>query len=75
MASPHVAGLAALVWSANPGLSNLQVRQVIEDTCVNIDAINPGFAGLLGRGRVNAFQATTRAQFIGEFVPSIPALS
>ena len=57
MASPHVAGLAALVWSRNPTLTNQQVRTTISDTCDNIDALNPGFAGLLGRGRINAFRA------------------
>ena len=57
MASPHVAGLAALVWSRNRRLKNRQVRRVIEDTCDNIDAVNPGKVGLLGRGRINAFRA------------------
>jgi hypothetical protein len=56
MASPHVAGLAALIWSRNPTLTNHQVRKTIEDTCDNIDAKNPGFAGKLGRGRINAFK-------------------
>jgi subtilisin family serine protease len=54
MAAPHVAGLAALVWSANRHLTNHQVRQIIEDTCDNIDAANPDFVGLLGHGRINA---------------------
>ena len=61
MAAPHVAGLAALIWSQNPALSNRQVRQAIETTCDDIDAANPGFAGLLGRGRINAFRATMRS--------------
>ncbi|MBN1372712.1 MAG: S8 family serine peptidase [Anaerolineaceae bacterium] len=57
MASPHVAGLAALIWSRNRTLSNQQVRQVIETTCDNIDAKNPGFVGKLGKGRINAFRS------------------
>jgi subtilisin family serine protease len=57
MASPHVAGLAALIWSRNPTLSNQQVRQIIESNCDNIDAKNPGFAGKLGKGRINAFRS------------------
>ncbi|HEY0099679.1 MAG TPA: S8 family serine peptidase, partial [Pyrinomonadaceae bacterium] len=57
MASPHVAGLAGLIWSKNRTLTNQQVRNIIESTCDNIDALNPGFAGKLGKGRINAFKA------------------
>ena len=57
MASPHVAGLAALVWSRNRSLSNHKVRSIIESTCDNIDAKNPGFIGKLGKGRINAYRA------------------
>ena len=54
MASPLVAGLAALIWSKNPTLSSSQVRQIIENNCDHIDSLNPGFEGKLGKGRVNA---------------------
>jgi hypothetical protein len=57
MASPHVAGLAGLIWARNRTLTNAQVRSIIETTCDNIDALNPGFAGKLGKGRINAFKA------------------
>ncbi|MEX5215808.1 MAG: S8 family serine peptidase [Nitrospiraceae bacterium] len=57
MASPHVAGLAALIWSRNQTLTNQQVRKIIEDTCDNIDTRNPGYGGKLGKGRINAFRA------------------
>jgi subtilisin family serine protease len=57
MASPHVTGLAALIRSRNMSLTNTQVRSIIESTCDNIDAKNPGFTGLLGKGRINAFKA------------------
>lgn len=60
MASPHVAGLAALIWSRNPDISNSQVRQLIESSCDNIDVKNPGFEGLLGKGRINAHRALLR---------------
>ncbi len=60
MASPHVAGLAALIWSRNPDLSNADVRKIIEDTCDNIDAKNLEFSGLLGKGRINAYRALVR---------------
>ena len=74
MASPHVAGLAALVFSVNRNLTNQQVRQAIEDTCDDIDAVNPGFAGMLGQGRVNAFRAVERARFAqADFVHFVTA--
>ncbi|HEX2294100.1 MAG TPA: S8 family serine peptidase [Actinomycetota bacterium] len=75
MASPHVAGVAALVWSAAPGLTNQQVREVIEATCDDVDADNPDYAGQLGRGRVNAHAAVELAQFMAHFVPAAAALA
>lgn len=52
MASPHVAGLAALILSRNPGLSPDQVRTIIEATATDL-----GPAGrdiYFGHGRINA---------------------
>jgi subtilisin family serine protease len=43
MAAPHVSGVAALVWSVNRNLSNQQVRRMIENTCDDIRAANPGW--------------------------------
>ncbi|CAN5902359.1 hypothetical protein BH23ACT10_BH23ACT10_11810 [soil metagenome] len=57
MAAPHVAGLAGLIWSWNPTLTNAEVRRIIERTCDTIDGVNPGFEGKLGRGRINALRA------------------
>ena len=57
MASPHVAGLAALIWSKNAALKNTKVREIIETTTDNIDAKNPSFVGKLGTGRINAYKA------------------
>jgi subtilisin family serine protease len=36
MASPHVAGVAALVWAVNPELTNAEVRQILIDTAENL---------------------------------------
>jgi subtilisin family serine protease len=55
MASPIAASTAALIWSANPSLSADEVRQILFNNSDNIDAANPGYVGLLGAGRVNAF--------------------
>lgn len=57
MAAPHVAGLAGLIWSKNSTLTNAQIRNIIESTTDNIDAKNPGLAGKLGTGRINAYKA------------------
>lgn len=59
MACPHVAGLAALVWSANPELSNLEVREIIESTAEDKGA--PGWDPIFGHGRVNAALAVEAA--------------
>ncbi len=69
MASPHVAGLAALVWSTAPHLTNHQVRDIIEGTCDSVNAANPGFAGLLGSGRINARRAVLLASRTGGPAP------
>ncbi|OGC36752.1 hypothetical protein A3J90_07590, partial [candidate division WOR-1 bacterium RIFOXYC2_FULL_37_10] len=53
MAAPHVSGLAALIFSQNPSISNENIRTQIENSCVNIDNLNPSYAGLLGHGRIN----------------------
>ncbi len=60
-ASPFAAGVAALVKSARPQLTGVQLGEQVRATCDNIDAVNPGFGGLLGRGRINAFRALTES--------------
>ena len=59
MASPLVAGLAALVKKQLPQLSMLQVGEQVRVTCDNIESQNPGFPNQLGKGRINAFRALT----------------
>ncbi|MBI1886390.1 MAG: S8 family serine peptidase [Chloroflexi bacterium] len=53
MATPHVAGAAALVWATCYGTSASSVRNRIESTA---DAIS-GTGSLWAHGRVNAFKA------------------
>jgi len=52
MASPHVAGVAALVWAVNPGWSNETVRTQLRDTAEDL-----GDSSLYGNGLVNAAEA------------------
>ncbi|MCL2064557.1 MAG: S8 family serine peptidase [Candidatus Cloacimonetes bacterium] len=61
MASPLVAGLAALILSQNPGLTPDELTEIIKESTDPIDHLNPSHAGLLGTGRVNAFTAVTNA--------------
>ncbi len=59
MATPHVAGLASLVWSHVAQLTNEQVRDVIQNTA---DKLGPGdFDNDWGHGRVNAAVALAKA--------------
>jgi thermitase len=55
MATPHIAGLAALVWSKKPDLTNYEVRGVIEQTAD--DLYSPGWDQYTGHGRINALKA------------------
>ncbi|MBU5437607.1 S8 family serine peptidase [Tissierella sp. MSJ-40] len=47
MASPHVAGAAALVWKANPSLNNQQLRQRLVSTAKYLGNSNHYGAGLV----------------------------
>jgi subtilisin family serine protease len=62
MASPMVAGLAGLMLSYNPGMSQQDVLDCITSTAANIDAANPSFVGQLGAGRIDAEAAMACVQ-------------
>jgi hypothetical protein len=55
MATPFVAGLAALIWSRDPGLTPDEVQQIIETTAVDLGV--PGKDPLYGWGRIDAAAA------------------
>ena len=76
-ACPQVSGVAALMLSANPSLTWIQVRQILRDTAVQIDTANTDpvgqwvdndFDGVIdfspwyGHGRINAQAAVQAAQ-------------
>lgn len=48
-ATPHVAGLAGLLFSASPGLNNTQVRNLIESTCSKVNPALYPYATVPGR--------------------------
>jgi subtilisin family serine protease len=61
MASPMAAGLAGLIWSVNPGMTKVDVRNCLLNTADNINAQNPSYNGQLGSGRINAQAAVNCA--------------
>ncbi|MDP2672119.1 MAG: S8 family serine peptidase [Candidatus Daviesbacteria bacterium] len=58
-AAPHVAALAALIMSANPGLINSQVVDIITSTALDLG--DPGWDQYFGFGRINAGAALQKA--------------
>jgi len=58
-ACPHVAGLAALIFSVDPTLNPWQVRTIIESTSDDLGA--PGRDDQHGHGRINAGRAVRAA--------------
>jgi subtilisin family serine protease len=54
-ATPKVAGVAALLLSASPGLSPGDVKRILRETADDID--EPGIDDKTGAGRVNAYEA------------------
>jgi serine protease AprX len=60
MATPHVAGIVALLLDANPKLTFKQIRSILTKTATDYGA--NGFDNSWGFGEVNAFKATIRAE-------------
>jgi subtilisin family serine protease len=56
MATPHVSGAAAVIWSANPSATNQQVRDAINSTALDLGAT--GRDNSYGNGLVQVFAAT-----------------
>jgi subtilisin family serine protease len=60
---PVAAGAVALLISQNPLWTNVQIENLLFNTCDNIDSLNPGYAGLLGYGRINLCRALKSTVF------------
>jgi hypothetical protein len=59
VASPHTAGCAALVLSADPGLTIAEVEEILEGTAADLGA--PGPDPDYGHGRIDCYAAVARA--------------
>ncbi|MFQ6058698.1 MAG: S8 family serine peptidase, partial [Anaerolineae bacterium] len=59
MASPHVAGLAGLVFAQDPSRTNATVQQIIEGTADDLGS--SGWDHIYGYGRINAYRALSGA--------------
>ena len=60
MATPHVAGVVALMLSANPGLTTIDVHKIFELTSVELG--DAGKDNTYGWGRVDALAAVNKAK-------------
>ncbi|MEJ2736734.1 MAG: S8 family serine peptidase [Anaerolineae bacterium] len=65
LAAPHVVGLAGLLLSQEPGLSNAEIRTRIENTVEDLAPV--GTDAYYGAGRINAYRAVT-----GDDTPTTP---
>ena len=60
-AAPFVTGTVGLMLCANPCLENREIEDILKISSVNIDALNPSYAGLIGAGRLDAGAAVIMA--------------
>ncbi|MCI0490384.1 MAG: S8 family serine peptidase [Blastocatellia bacterium] len=67
-AAPLASAEAALVLSVDARSGS--VKSVVEGTAINIDEMNPGFAGKLGKGRINPLGALRSLNVVADAVPA-----
>jgi len=66
-AAPHVSGLAALVWSVQPDITNDEVARVITETARDLGT--PGWDEFYGWGRIDAYQAVSSVAVFRVYLP------
>jgi subtilisin family serine protease len=71
MATPHVSGLAALILSRNPTLTNEEVRAIIESTADDLGTL--GRDPFYGFGRINAARALAAVPPLPDPPPTPPS--
>ena len=68
-ATPHAAGIGALVWSQNAALTNASLLSVLQGNCDDMGAA--GYDTQTGYGRMNAYLAVLNAGGGGPVEPEI----
>lgn len=71
MATPHVAGIIALMLEANPHLTPAQVKAILEDTATNMTGRLEWEAGA---GHVNAYAAIAQSLGLRKYGATVNAL-
>lgn len=74
MSSPICAGTIALIRSKFPDYTAAQVVTRLLTGCDSIYNINPGYVGLLGAGRINAFKSLQPLTSLSQNGTEIPAV-
>lgn len=69
MASPHMAGVVALMKSVNPSLTPAQLDNLIASGALSVEAGSAGRDNYYGWGIVNAYKAVTNAKGDGSQPP------
>jgi len=72
MSTPFAAGLAGLILSLNPNLNPVEVEDIMQDYADDIDPLNPSYAGMLGEGRINAYESVSHTPYEPECDFSTP---
>lgn len=77
MACPMVAGLCSLILSINPDITPDLVEEILKTTSDNIDDLNPDYIGMIGAGRINAYQAVMAVPYapVVEFTADVPLVT
>lgn len=57
MATPMAVGVASLVCSRKPDITPSEMKTILKETADPIDDKNPSYAGKIGSGRINAYNA------------------
>ena len=60
-AAPLISGVVALMLDVNPCLSNVDIEYILKNSSINIDSLNPNYAGKIGSGRIDASAAVMMA--------------